>query len=457
MRSFGPADKLEQVDEPFGLIFARCAFALLLAMGVMFTWAAYRIWLDPSSRQYCALLAGFAVLGILSAIHMARSLIVGRPQSSPGPWLAFPILMLFGEAAWYSWGQSKLGSLVIVAFICLFVFGLVTRAAQSIQDRRIARVIRDSALPRPIPPGVPASHRPRLAGPMYLHVYLHRELPPLPSYQIQVTNAHNIVGEAPRRILYLYNFFSFESLNAKLAGGWRRFGPVYFLGSPKDISYNHAFTLKIRDTVSPLLLADQAAVDQQLDNLSELPLAPGDQNLAGFAFLTGGYLQHVLTCTDASWQYAVLRLFQIADRVIVDACGYRPERSGLNWEIGHIVDHVATEKLIVLVDSDTDQVGLGTHFRAAWASMSGDSPNNRPDAAAVTCVYIGDNAHTLDEAVTLCSEALASYKQVAVQSRQRWRGRLLAEYSGVPMDDRLFGVWAHAGPRAAVYPAGPST
>ncbi len=443
MRNFGPGDRLEQIVDPsISPIPSRWLIPLFLAIGVMFSGAAYMIWLDPSSRQYCALPAGFAMLAILGALHMARSINAGRPQSSAGSWFAIPILMLFGAFGWISWGQSKVGSLVIAAFLVLFVLALVIRAAQSVQDRRIARAIRESAPPRPIPAGEPASHHPRLAGPIYLQVHLQRELPPLTYYQSQITGSRNIAGEPPPRILYLYNFFSFESLNAKLAGGWRRFGPVYFLGSPKDISINHTFTLKIRDIITPVLLSDAAAVDRQLENLSESPVPPGDESLTGFPFLTGGYPQHVLTCTDATWQYAVLRLLSIADLVIVDGCGYRPERAGLNWEIGHVVDHVATEKLIILMNRDTDQVGLGTHFRAAWASMSGDSPNNRADAAAVTFVYVGDDAHTLDKSVTLSNETLARYKEVAAQSHQRARASLIAQYSGVPMDDRLFGLWA---------------
>jgi hypothetical protein len=260
-------------------------------------------------------------------------------------------------------------------------------------------------------------------------------------YLTPVGADRNIIGLPPRRILYLYNFFSSESLMQKVKGNWRRFGPVYFLGSPADFSYSHSFDGHVSETVGSTILATPESFDARLDAASETVLPPGDKSLTDVSHLSGGYPQHLFLCNDGSWQHGVERLFAHADVVMLDACDYDAERAGLNWEIGYLVNGKAIRNVVVLIDKTTDQSALCKAFREAWESMDGASPNNGPDPGPVRWVLLespSDRAPSKDQADTLPAEADPS--GLYPKLNPLLRRLVVGHYQDALIEDRIFGL-----------------
>ncbi len=113
---------------------------------------------------------------------------------------------------------------------------------------------------------------------------------------------------------------------------------------------------------------------------------------------SGAYPEELLLCNDATWKAAVEGLTRRAEKVVIDAAEFSRERRGLIWEIQHVVDHFATENIVVLVNSFTDLPALGEEFRRAWRNIAAASPNNRPEEGRLRIVLlIGDDKGGFDD------------------------------------------------------------
>jgi hypothetical protein len=449
MRRFGPNDALEPVLAPMpapdDMPVSRQGLIVLLLGIVLAVASCLVFFLMDQSKLVGIQLAAGAVLTMAGGLQLIRAAKEKRPQSRRMSWkMTVPIVVLIGAGALEYWNAGEtVAAVVLGAFAALVAVYSILLLLRAIQDRRVAQAMRARTSTTAVSSAqdAPDPNRERLALPMTFDVYLQQELPILSSYRQQVTADCNIVGRPPARILYLYNFFSGDSLVSKIQGGWRRFGPVFFLGSPQDISYQHTFDLKIDETVSHLLLASNEAVDEHLEAAAREPLrAPGDKQLAGFAYFSGGYPQHFFLCTDATWQHAVTRLFYSVDVVIIDATGYRPERAGLNWEIGRVVDHVPAHRFVVIVDGETDQISLSEHFRQAWAAMRSDSPNNRQDAGPVRFVVLDLEKRRLDDVPGAKPDA-AAVAALTANLNPVARTLRAAQYSHVPATDQIYGLF----------------
>ena len=182
--------------------------------------------------------------------------------------------------AWQSFSnEGGFSALAIGTFALLWTAAFVMMEVRARQDRKIAAFMRKQATLAAADAAqqVTAEERDaaRCAPPMRLDIYLQGELQELPhGYLTPVGADRNIIGLPPRRILYLYNFFSSETLARKVKGSWRRFGPVYYLGSPGDISFGHTFDVAIGDKVAAALLATPEAFDTRLAQARDDVLAP---------------------------------------------------------------------------------------------------------------------------------------------------------------------------------------
>jgi hypothetical protein len=294
---------------------------------------------------------------------------------------ALRIGIAVGFGAYLAW-LLPLPFVFVYTILIVALFTYTVRSAA--RTRAVAKRMSTHAAPVPeqtrrVAPQIP---------PLRFENYSDQELPPLPfPYQDQVTADRNIVGVPPLRILYLYNFFSVDCMLQKLALGWRRIGPVYYLSNPEEIIYGQGL---LADTDK---LADQALVptpelfDTQLATASTTPLPPGHPDLKGHnAFLSGAYPVHHFLCSDGSWQYGVRKLMETVDVIVMDAAGYGKERGGLGWEIQYLIDHVPAHRFVVLSGEETDMPALEAVFRNSWASMAEQSPNTQPAEGVIRFV-----------------------------------------------------------------------
>jgi hypothetical protein len=225
--------------------------------------------------------------------------------------------------------------------------------------------------------------------PFQLDVYEQNELPDHTyTLNTNLSEEKNIFNLAPLRIFYFFNFYSTLSLTNKLSGGFQRHGPVFFLGSPRDISFSKFRDMfSIKKIMRQLLLTTPEKLAEAMDNISGKPFPPKTKGLMNENYFDGAYPSNVFYCTDAIWKQCVAILFNKTDCAIIDACDYTPERAGLQWEIGQIINHIANENFVVFINSNTDIVALGTSFRNAWKQMQSSSPNNKLNPGAVRFIF----------------------------------------------------------------------
>lgn len=429
-----PPDASDQVPEKQ----RRLAGGLI---GVVFVGVA--IWMavaNPDNRLAAVIFGGAGAIAIVvSLVPWPRG---GRLKPAAGL-LFMGIMALVIDL--YAWAVSDAAAGI---FGTLLTVGFVFIAVRSLQERKVAALMRGSgarvAIPgRKEPQAILQSSDPRdVPAPFRLDVYLQSELPALSMpYRVPLDADRNIVGLPPQRILYLYNFFSAESLMQKMKGNWRRFGPVYFLGSPSDIAAVHTFDWHIGDGVKRVILDSPEAFNSRFDNASMAVLPPGDKQLKDVSYLSGGYSQDLFLCTDSSWRHAVDRLFDHADIVVVDACDYDAERGGLNWELGELVNRVSTRNFVVLVDEATDQPALYAEFRSAWGRMRTGSPNDRSDVPPLRWVVLGPNDAPRSSFAAVPPEAdpAALYPTL----NPLMKTLMNAHYDAALTGDRIYGLFIH--------------
>ena len=443
MRSFGPQDEVKPVLSPQAARANRLPAryqrpALLLVAAVLAGFTFYLSSGPGGSVPGAVLTACMALLALIVTFKTGKESGPVLHEFSPFTSGIVKVLFLIGVLAVTAvyWNESPAAAVVVAAFagVCA-VFFLLT-AVRGVQNRRIARLMRANTPAAPVPetPQVDSSD-PSAAPSVHLDIYQLHELPPLPwSYEPQVTSERNIIGLPPKPILYLYNFFAIRGLENKLAGGWRRFGPVYFLGSPQDISFGNTFTRNIAESVKPLLVTSCESFDERLAAASEIPLPPGHEQLKGTAYLSGGYPHHLFLCTDETWRYAVTKLFGKAGLVIIDAAGYQPERGGLNWELEYVVNHVPAAKFVVLMDSESDQTALVTQFRKAWANMWSESPNHERGSGAVRLVLLNEMPDAVQDTTPQQPDPCELCSKLSLFERKM----LDARYLRYLTEDRIF-------------------
>ena len=277
----------------------------------------------------------------------------------------------------------------------LFLAAGLLGMLQQRQTRRVAGVMATAPTGTPVPPsasGTPNPGLPRLAPPARVEIIASATLQPPMALANIPTPSCNVAGFPPISILYLYNFYSQETLVTKMEDSWCRYGPVFFLGSPSDLGSGHTFALDLKKLAETELITSPAVFDARFASASRDLLPAGDAKLKGYPHFTGGWPQHGFLCTDANWRHGVERLFAAAEVVIMDASDYSLERGGLNWEIGQLINKVDATNLLVLADDTADLGALKTAFEKAWGQMRSDSPNNRPDAGPIRIVvYPGES------------------------------------------------------------------
>ena len=296
-------------------------------------------------------------------------------------------------------------SWITLFFAALFALVFILANIQSLIQRRVARMMNthiDAIQQKATAETVqdPQPEKPLTVPPFQLDVYEQNELPQH-SYTLNtnLTEEKNIFNCEPLRIFYFFNFYSSGSLLNKTSGGFQRHGSVFFLGSPQDISFNKFRNMfSIQKIVRQLLITTPQKLAEAMDKISEKPLPPKTKGLMTENYFTGAYPSNVFYCTDAIWQQCVALLFAKTDFSIIDASDYTNERAGLQWEIGQIINHIATEDFVVLINGKTDIVALGESFKNSWKQMNASSPNNREHTLPVRFIFHQEPDRSMGEA-----------------------------------------------------------
>lgn len=192
----------------------------------------------------------------------------------------------------------------------------------------------------------------------------------------------------PKRLLLLRVFNAAdkrERLLDTLEDTWRRVGRVDLVGGT-DLAMRtlasvtlEYFLLRRLDTE---FLRTAAEVDRRIDRLrSQLE---GDLR----------YPVNEIFCYANTWQAAVMRLALESDVVLLDLRGFTSANLGCKFELTNLVWYVPLARVVVLIDSTTDEKALHDVAQAAWAQLPCDSPNVAAAAPRLRIVSSGKPSET---------------------------------------------------------------
>jgi hypothetical protein len=304
------------------------------------------------------------------------------------------MILLFAAFGFIDINKGEITTgIVVLSVCCLFFVVLIAGFIQTSLKEKTAQLM--SATVNPVSTTnrkesvaveqLQASNIPQFK----LEVYEQNELPDIAyTYNEQLTEEKNIFGIRPLKIFYFFNFFSADSWEKKTAAGWQRHGPVFHLGSPEDVVIAKAWkSSEVKKIVNSLLITSPEKLSEAIDNVTYKPLPPKTKGLLAENYISGAYPTNLFLCADAIWQQCVELLFNKTDFSIIDAGDYTTERGGLQWEIHQIINHIATENFVVLINKKTDLVALAESFRNAWKHMSVTSPNNKEHVNPVRFIF----------------------------------------------------------------------
>ena len=88
-------------------------------------------------------------------------------------------------------------------------------------------------------------------------------------------------------------------------------------------------------------------------------------------------------CHDDTWRPTMLRLAQAADVVLMDLRGFTPQNQGCRYELQQLLDFVALERVLVLIDADAPRDFIEGTLQTLWQASRADSPNRAAMPARV--------------------------------------------------------------------------
>jgi hypothetical protein len=91
--------------------------------------------------------------------------------------------------------------------------------------------------------------------------------------------------------------------------------------------------------------------------------------------LDGRYPLNELHCLPHIWPHVVTQLARTCDVVLMDLRGLRRSNAGALFELALIIDCVALDRIVLLVDGRTDEAALSETAQRAWARLAEHSPN----------------------------------------------------------------------------------
>ncbi len=88
-------------------------------------------------------------------------------------------------------------------------------------------------------------------------------------------------------------------------------------------------------------------------------------------------------CHDDTWRPTMLRLAQAADVVLMDLRGFTRQNQGCRYELQQLLDFVALERVLVLIDAGAPRDFIEGTLEALWQASRADSPNRATGPARV--------------------------------------------------------------------------
>ncbi len=165
-----------------------------------------------------------------------------------------------------------------------------------------------------------------------------------------------------------------ERLFDALAKRWLRAGDISLIAGPDLVTTTvepHEFLDFVGGRLSRQFVRDEADLERRF---AARALGPDPD---------GRYRVNEFFCHADTWQAAMRRLAASADAVLMDLRSFSATNQGCQYELQQLLDIVALERVVFLIDESTDRGFLEHTLGLLWRSVSEDSPNRSAAAPRV--------------------------------------------------------------------------
>lgn len=218
-------------------------------------------------------------------------------------------------------------------------------------------------------------------------------------------------ARAPAPALLLLRVFALgarsERLFDALGKRWLRIGNIDMIAGP-DLATSavepHEFLDFVGGRLSRQFVRDEADLARRFAARALGPDPDGRHRVNEFF------------CHDDTWRPTMLRLAQAADVVLMDLRGFTPQNQGCRYELQQLLDFVALERVVVLIDADAPRDFIDGTLQTLWQASRADSPNRAARPARVR--MLEDRGETtVARLVDALLEALARPQPAQVRSQ----------------------------------------
>ncbi len=259
---------------------------------------------------------------------------------------------------------ALLGSLVLIALSGLLLMFGVGQIRMSRAIRRLS-LLRAQAGPRPA--------RTRSAD----------WSPPPPLHVREITVADAPAVPTPKGVAILFLWVFDRTVTGSLLHRLNQIGPVYFLRGGGVLAFD----------VTQLPRMAFGRIDRMIEETEEEVM----QRLRSFRVSRrlGYYSLLTMACTEGVWTFALDRMLERCNVVVVDLSDYTVGRIGIEYEIGLLLDRVPLDQVVFVCGPETDRDGLSALMKSVWDTLAPSSPNRRHErvvaTVAVTTALVEDN------------------------------------------------------------------
>ena len=207
-------------------------------------------------------------------------------------------------------------------------------------------------------------------------------------------------GQAGAPALLLLRVFALgarsERLFDALGKRWLRIGNIDMIAGPDLVTTAvepHEFLDFVGGRLSRQFVRDEADLARRFASRALGPDPDGRHRVNEFF------------CHDDTWRPTMLRLAQAADVVLMDLRGFTPQNQGCRYELQQLLDFVALERVVVLIDARTSRDFIESTLQNLWRTSRADSPNRSRSPARVRLLEDRGGA-TITQLVEALLEAL---------------------------------------------------
>lgn len=194
--------------------------------------------------------------------------------------------------------------------------------------------------------------------------------PPLTVRTVDAAHAPSVTAADGLATLFLWVFD--EVATNSLLNRVNRIGPVYLLRGGGMLA----------NDLTELPRMAFGRIDRMIEETED----EVRRKLAAFRVQQrlGYYRPCTLVCTDAVWTFALDRMLERCPVVVVDLSDFRPERAGITYEIGVLLDRVDLRRVVFVSGPGTDLTALRQLMDDVWSTLAPNSPNRALDRPTVT-------------------------------------------------------------------------